>query len=667
MRVNMKIKKKELRKRQAQLPINYPDPEVLPKALPGGTIDLDVEDVQVELLCKRLAHNEVAVRDSVLAEVPRYLKHVTKLIAAMEQEYDEEVERTRAYYASHPSADRLYRYDNIPLALQLFREKAQDELRVARRREEIQALRKRREEERIAIQNMGRYGDLHVHVDAAAGGAVGADSRGVAEAKTAKHGASADHITKRHDQERLEKYNVWMRAWCDMEIIFLKLCRGIHFCLWHSDKPLVQLECAQNIAKLLYAPLSTRSRLLFYNCLFRVLSREWPTIDRYRLDKYLALVRKMVYELFTFVKSIDSAEKMCAESCVPTTTSATAVASVQRSVRRKSVARLPSPRKRPRSSSAVVAPSAPLTLSTLVDKYIHGTLGQKPGLCQALDEICHLFHVQIFPNSRSVGLTMHICDVSFDELCRAFLPTRLFVTLAVMVPLYAMSQGNFVEKRVLDNFFPPIAANVLQSRRTEQYLQAATGRAHEMKAKHTSSASNTRVGVDQKTLLAERAAQAQSAALCDVQDIVDALHQCCRDFATARGTAYGVRAMFSEAELVLAQSRQAELCTKLSATARRRRVEQEIEDVNETRRMVVRTRSAVRELTRKERRSAAAGAAEPSANGAEVSVGESNGRGAALSKTPHTKERRNTKRKKDYKLTREDLYGNNDSDDDTKH
>lgn len=36
----MKIKKKELRKREAQLPINYPDPTVLPEAVPGGVIDL---------------------------------------------------------------------------------------------------------------------------------------------------------------------------------------------------------------------------------------------------------------------------------------------------------------------------------------------------------------------------------------------------------------------------------------------------------------------------------------------------------------------------------------------------------------------------------------------------------------------------------------------------
>ncbi|CBZ40963.1 uncharacterized protein, partial [Leishmania mexicana MHOM/GT/2001/U1103] len=153
----MKIKKKDLRKREAQLPINYPDPDVLPDSLPGGVIDIEAEMVQVEILCKRLAHNEVAVRDAVLAEVPHYLERLTEAMAEMEKTYEAEIAEVRGYFKAHPKTPNPYRYENLPLALQQFREKVAEQEREDRRRVAMRELRHRQAQERRDKELYGRY------------------------------------------------------------------------------------------------------------------------------------------------------------------------------------------------------------------------------------------------------------------------------------------------------------------------------------------------------------------------------------------------------------------------------------------------------------------------------------------------------------------------------
>lgn len=55
--------------------------------------------------------------------------------------------------------------------------------------------------------------------------------------------------------------------------------------------------------------MTVHGQLLFYGALFRVLAREWPTIDRYRLDKYLALVRRMIFTLCKLFKTNENSEE----------------------------------------------------------------------------------------------------------------------------------------------------------------------------------------------------------------------------------------------------------------------------------------------------------------------------------------------------------------------
>jgi hypothetical protein len=666
----MKIKKKELRKREAQLPINYPDPDVLPESLPGGAIDFEAEMVQVEILCKRLAHNEVVIRDAVLAEVPHYLERLTAPMQEMEKSYEAEISEVQAYFKAHPKAPNPYHYENLPLSLQLFREKATEQERENRRKQSLRELRHQQAEARHEKDNYGRFGktagngeDVDDEVDANAG---------------LNLGPRPPHEYKGQNVHR-ERYQAWMEAWCDLELVFLKLARGIHYCMWHSDKPLVQLACAQKIADLLYAPRTTRCKVLFYGALFRVLAREWPTIDRYRMDKYLALVRRMVFGYVKLVRDIheEEAEVLTTRGASPAKTGKDDAAAPPSPTNKGKAS---TKRKRgdhdtaeaEESTEAAGSPSANWNVAhgiphAAVVRY----LGNATHTAQVVEEIFFVFQRQIFSNTVSVGLTMHICDVAFDELVKAATGVNLFLALSSGIPLYAMSQGNYVEKRVLDNFFPPVAGGVYAQRRAEQLVQAITAAAAKgAPGKKGCSKAKNPVSAAAEELEAKAMAQATA----EANTIMLELAFCCRKYAVARSIAYEVRPMFSEAELILRQSADPDSFQEVSHTGQRRRIERELTDVDGIREKVRNERQAVRKMKKQDRHAVlkekvkarkAALIAENGEKAAGVTNAELRKKIVAEEMRARRKPVHNTKRKKAYHLTKQDLYGDADTAGDT--
>ncbi|KAJ7808233.1 nucleolar protein,Nop52-domain-containing protein [Mycena olivaceomarginata] len=78
-----------------------------------------------------------------------------------------------------------------------------------------------------------------------------------------------------------------------------KLWKGIFYCFWMSDKPLVQQALASELAQLLLTMTSISSSLSFLRGFWEATVREWNGIDRLRLDKYYMLVRRFVNATFT--------------------------------------------------------------------------------------------------------------------------------------------------------------------------------------------------------------------------------------------------------------------------------------------------------------------------------------------------------------------------------
>ncbi|KAG7099613.1 hypothetical protein E1B28_001441 [Marasmius oreades] len=92
-----------------------------------------------------------------------------------------------------------------------------------------------------------------------------------------------------------------------------KLWKGIFYCFWMSDKPLVQQALASELAELMLIITTTSSSLAFLNGFWETLFREWNGIDRLRMDKYYMLVRRFVNASFRLLLRNDWEQKICEE------------------------------------------------------------------------------------------------------------------------------------------------------------------------------------------------------------------------------------------------------------------------------------------------------------------------------------------------------------------
>ncbi|WVO17229.1 hypothetical protein L204_104921 [Cryptococcus depauperatus] len=104
-----------------------------------------------------------------------------------------------------------------------------------------------------------------------------------------------------------------------------KLWKGLFYCFWMSDKPLVQQRLAADLAELVLQinPRSTSSAdsfqasLAFLEGFWDAMVREWAGLDRLRMDKYYMLIRKYISATFRLLarekwekKAVESANKV---------------------------------------------------------------------------------------------------------------------------------------------------------------------------------------------------------------------------------------------------------------------------------------------------------------------------------------------------------------------
>ncbi|KAM4889455.1 ribosomal RNA processing protein 1 homolog A [Thomomys bottae] len=83
----------------------------------------------------------------------------------------------------------------------------------------------------------------------------------------------------------------------------LKIWKGLFYCMWMQDKPLLQEELGRIIAQLIHAFQTTEARHLFLQAFWQTMNREWAGLDRLRLDKFYLLMRMVLNESFQAVKS----------------------------------------------------------------------------------------------------------------------------------------------------------------------------------------------------------------------------------------------------------------------------------------------------------------------------------------------------------------------------
>lgn len=83
---------------------------------------------------------------------------------------------------------------------------------------------------------------------------------------------------------------------------FLRVWKGLYYCMWMSDKPLVQEGLAEDFGSLLPCFGKPEVSAQFFGAFLKTMSLEWFGIDQWRIDKFLMLVRRMLRHAFQVLK-----------------------------------------------------------------------------------------------------------------------------------------------------------------------------------------------------------------------------------------------------------------------------------------------------------------------------------------------------------------------------
>lgn len=83
----------------------------------------------------------------------------------------------------------------------------------------------------------------------------------------------------------------------------LKLWKGLFYCMWFSDKPLVQEELADNLSDIINVFQPSSIGVLFSKIFFVTMGREWFGIDRLRLDKFYMLTKKFLKHSMQYISA----------------------------------------------------------------------------------------------------------------------------------------------------------------------------------------------------------------------------------------------------------------------------------------------------------------------------------------------------------------------------
>lgn len=84
----------------------------------------------------------------------------------------------------------------------------------------------------------------------------------------------------------------------------IKIWKGLHYAMWMCDKALIQEELNTRICNLIKCfNKNDEQVMLFVKVYFITIIREWNGIDKWRMDKFMMMVRTMLKETFNYLSS----------------------------------------------------------------------------------------------------------------------------------------------------------------------------------------------------------------------------------------------------------------------------------------------------------------------------------------------------------------------------
>ncbi|VEU24373.1 DEKNAAC105652 [Brettanomyces naardenensis] len=89
-----------------------------------------------------------------------------------------------------------------------------------------------------------------------------------------------------------------------------KLWKGLYYTMWFSDRPLPQKRLALKMSSLFSQSISEDQFAVFVTAFWFIVAKEWPQVDKWRIDKYLLLMRYVIRECFVQLKNSEFDEKL---------------------------------------------------------------------------------------------------------------------------------------------------------------------------------------------------------------------------------------------------------------------------------------------------------------------------------------------------------------------
>lgn len=129
--------------------------------------------------------------------------------------------------------------------------------------------------------------------------------------------ASNNRKVRENALETLQKYLNTKQFKDASQMQFNKLWKGLYFAMWFSDRPRPQQRLANELGELhmIYfdqrdnatssGPLSQNDEafIKFSKGFWKIICMEWFNIDRHRIDKYLLLVRRVLFNQLNYLRS----------------------------------------------------------------------------------------------------------------------------------------------------------------------------------------------------------------------------------------------------------------------------------------------------------------------------------------------------------------------------
>lgn len=88
-----------------------------------------------------------------------------------------------------------------------------------------------------------------------------------------------------------------------------KLWKGLFYSMWFCDKPRPQQRLANQLAKLFSECIIDEQFCNFVESFWNIMNKEWKELDKWRIDKFLMLMRYVIRESFVKLDSLNWDEK----------------------------------------------------------------------------------------------------------------------------------------------------------------------------------------------------------------------------------------------------------------------------------------------------------------------------------------------------------------------